>query len=359
MAETTAGRVTQKDMSQVDLVRHHYNRRALWGTDAVLYRKTHPMEWKSVQGNYQNWEIPAGTPSTTDMESPFGEATKVLYSDDVSVWISRRRESMPFFFRNCDADEVHLISRGQFTYETDFGSIDVNEREFLVIPKGVTHRASVRGAPDTLRMIYESRPEVFLVPVEMVDHVYGKGRPAVDPSRVERPRLPDGALPEGGCEVRVKYSGAFSEFLGDVSTITYDRYPLDTEIIDGEIGIFKFKVMDIEKLGSTPVPFLGGAYLDNAKNLAWTLHLSGGGTSAPVHRDADVDEMRYLSSGPMTGSILFTPQGVDHGAGRGFTKRNRNAPQNPYDIGDTISAYTIKPLKGTPASFAVARPCMC
>jgi hypothetical protein len=104
---------------------------------------------------------------------------------------------------------------------------------------------------------------------------------------------------------------------------------------------------------------VGAAYLDNPKNLAWTFHLSGGGERAPVHRDPDVDECRYISSGPKMGSILFSPQGVDHGAGRGYTKPDRNRPQGPYDTGDTLSLYTIKPLAGTRAAFDVAKPILC
>jgi hypothetical protein len=132
---------------------------------------------------------------------------------------------------------------------------------------------------------------------------------------------------------------------------------LDVELVDGEVPVFKFGVEEIEKLGSTPVPFLGGAYLDNKKNVAWTLHLSGGGVgTAPVHRDADVDELRYVCSGSKAGNFLFTPQGVDHGGGRGYTRREKNRPPDAYDVDDNISVYTIRPLKGTPAAYRASRP---
>jgi homogentisate 1,2-dioxygenase len=351
-------RVTQRRREDIDLVRHHYNRRALWGTDSVLYRKRHPMEWKRVVGNYQNWLLETASLVPTDAESPYGEPAKLLYSDDLTFWLSRRRESMPYFFRNCDADELHLISQGDLIYETDFGTIEVHDRDFLLIPKGVTYRVLFPQPQETLRVIYESIPEIFLVPTEMVDHVYGKGRPPVAQARLQRPSLIPERPSEGEYEVRVKYRGAFAEFLGEISTVVYDHYPFDTEVIDGDEPVVKFSVADIEKLGSTPVPFVGGAYLDNKNNLAWTLHLSGGG-SGPVHRDVDVDEMRYLSSGPKMGDILFTPQGVDHGAGRGYTRADRNRPLEPYDMGDTISAYTLKPLRGTPLSHQVAKAYLC
>jgi homogentisate 1,2-dioxygenase len=349
-----------RPMDEYDLVRHHYNRRSLWGNEAVLYRSHHPLAWQRVTGNYQNWEIDTSCLVPRDSESPYGDSTKLFYSDDVSVSLSRRTASMPYFFRNCSADELHVISRGDLTYETDFGEIEVRDRDVLVIPKGVTYRVTTRQQQETLRLIVESGPEMFLVPTEMVDHVYGKGRPPVDPAKVQRPRLSTAARPEGEYELRVKYTGGFSEFLGDMSTLVYNHHPLDVEIVDGHVGVFKFSVEDIERLGSTPIPFVGGAYLDNKQNLAWMLHLTaGGGTGrAPVHRNPDVDELRYCSSGPRTGNFLFSPQGVDHGYGRGYTRLERNLPIGPYDEGDILSAYTVRPLKGTPDAHRCARPCM-
>ena len=347
-----------QSMEEHDLVRHHYNRRSLWGVDSMLYRKTHPMSWTSVSGNYQNWEVDTSNVMPSDAESPDGEPAKLFYNGDLTVWLSRRRESMPYFFRNCNADELHLTSRGQMTYETDFGSIEVQDGDFLLIPKGVTYRVLMSEPQDTLQLIYESEPEIFLVPTEMIDHAYGKGRPALSPTQVTRAQLPEGPKPQGQFEVRVKYSGAFSDSLGEMSTIVYDYYPLDVEIIHGEAQVFKFNADDIERFPGTPVPFLAAAYLDNRSNLAFTLNLASGGGDAPAHRDADVDELRYSLSGPMMGRFLFTPQGVDHGWGRGFTDKGRNAPPGPYDQGCAISAYTTKALKGTPTAQESARPFM-
>jgi len=300
--ESTTERLTRPSMEHVDLVTHLYNRRALWGKETVLYRRNHPMEWERVTGNYQNWLVDTAEMVTSDYDSAGGEPLRLFYSDDVDVYVSRRRETMPYFSRNCDADECHIVSVGEMTYETDFGNIEVGPRDLIIIPKGVTYRTTLERPQDTLRLIFESRPEIFLVPTDMVDHVYHKGRPPVDPTKVKQPVLPDVPGEPGTYEVRIKYTGAFSDVLGERSTIFYDFHPLDVQIIEGDIAVYKFSVSDIEKLGSTPVPFLGAAYLDNSRNLAWTFALSGGGGhGAPVHRDPDVDEFRYLSSGPHTG----------------------------------------------------------
>ena len=350
------GRI-RKDLSRYDLVRHLYSRRVQWGLDTMLLRRGHPMEWKKMTGNYQNWEVKTAEVVPSDYESPYGEPMKLFYNDDMTVGISRRRESMPYFFRNCDADELHFVNRGNVVYETDFGNLNVGERELVLIPKGVTYRALVEGSQETLRIIFESRPEIFVVPLEMVEHIYGRGRAALGHESLHRPVLSKGQPLSGEFEVRVKYHGGFSDFLGEVSSIIYDNYPLDAEIIDGEVPVFKFSLDDVEKLGTTPVAFLAGAYLDNKNNRAWSMHITGGGVgSAPVHRNPDSDELRYVSSGPNLGNFLFTPQGVDHGGGRGYTRKERNRGPGPYDIGDSISAYTIRPLKGTAMAQRFAKP---
>lgn len=359
MVEVDPRRTMFKPMDDYDLVRHHYNRRALWGTDSVLYHQEHPMNWAQVEGNYQNWEIDTNAITPSDAHAADGSVVALFQSDDLTLWMSRRSSSMAHFFRNCTSDELHVISRGRMAYETDFGTIEVAERDLLVIPKGVTYRVVLQEPSETFRMIYESGPEMFLVPTEMVDHVYAKGRPAVAPDRLRFPRLAEAPAMEGPFEVYVKYRGAFADFMGEMSTIRYDFYPLDARMIDGDQPVYAFSVTDIEKLGSTPVPFIGGAYLDNRANLAWTLHLTGGGNRAPVHRNPDVDELRFHSSGSKAGAILFTPQGVDHGAGRGYTQPERNRPHGPYDEGDVLSLYTFCPLKGTRVAFDHARPCMC
>lgn len=177
-------------------------------------------------------------------------------------------------------------------------------------------------------------------------------------ARLTYPQLPKGPRPDGEFEVRVKYTGAFSDSLGEMSTIYYERYPLDVEIVNGHVGVFKFSLGDVERFKGTLVPFVGGAYLDNKNNLAWMLHLTGGtgGGRAPVHRNPDVDELRYFSMGPQKGNFQFTPHGVDHGWGRGYTKQERNSPAGPYDVPDVLSAYTGRPLKGTPISQQFAMP---
>ena len=48
---------------------------------------------------------------------------------------------MPYFSRNCDADELHLICRGEMIYETDFGNTEVGESSKIAAHAGVLGEA--------------------------------------------------------------------------------------------------------------------------------------------------------------------------------------------------------------------------
>ena len=95
MTEPIQTRVTQRRRDDLDLVRHHYNRRALWGTDTVLYRKNHPMDWKQATGNYQNWEIDTSTLVPEDAKSDDGAPAPLLFSDDMTFSLSPRSDQIP------------------------------------------------------------------------------------------------------------------------------------------------------------------------------------------------------------------------------------------------------------------------
>lgn len=65
-------------MPDKDLVKHHYNRRGLVGPQAMLFRRTHPMSWKRVSGNYQTWELNVLAITPSDAESAHEEPVKTI-----------------------------------------------------------------------------------------------------------------------------------------------------------------------------------------------------------------------------------------------------------------------------------------
>ena len=50
-----------------------------------------------------------------------------LGNHDVTLYVSRRSEPMPFYYRNADGDELIFVHRGEGTIETDFGPLRIRE----------------------------------------------------------------------------------------------------------------------------------------------------------------------------------------------------------------------------------------
>ena len=90
------------------------------------------------------------------MNDPHGSPVKLLYNEDISLSISRRRESMPFFFRNADGDELHFIHKGGGRFESDFGAMSFEVGDYILVPKGTNYRF-VYDTNENFSIIVESR----------------------------------------------------------------------------------------------------------------------------------------------------------------------------------------------------------
>ena len=69
--------------------------------------------------------------------------------------VSAPAAPMDYFFEHHSATMVYFIHRGRGTLETTFGPIEYGEGDFLVVPKGITHRFEL-GAGAHYYWMYES-----------------------------------------------------------------------------------------------------------------------------------------------------------------------------------------------------------
>ncbi len=51
-----------------------------------------------------------------------------LGNRDVKLYVSRRADPMPFYYRNADGDELIFVHRGHGVIETDFGPMPFETR---------------------------------------------------------------------------------------------------------------------------------------------------------------------------------------------------------------------------------------
>jgi homogentisate 1,2-dioxygenase len=63
----------------------------------------------------------------------------------VEISLVRPEESMDYFFRNGEGDEVYFVHEGSGTLHTTFGDLPYREGDYVVIPRGTTYTFEPSG----------------------------------------------------------------------------------------------------------------------------------------------------------------------------------------------------------------------
>jgi homogentisate 1,2-dioxygenase len=240
------GRVDRMPQGVDDLVDELYTVQGFFGPWAHIYRRrnlAHPKSWSADYMIYQGTDTNALAP--TDAADPAGSPLTLLTGDGIEVSISHRRDPMPFAERNQDYHQIRFYHRGQFTLETELGSLSAGPGDFVVIPKGIIFRESPTTT-DNRVVIFEVAQPVVSAMDELWDTVGFAGH-FIDESRLELPEPEDADPASVGVEttVRVKYGGVYE-------TLVYDFDPCrDVVGWVGDPVVGKLNVWDVPGLGSS------------------------------------------------------------------------------------------------------------
>jgi homogentisate 1,2-dioxygenase len=120
------------------------------GPSSTLYHLYQPMELRHV-GAFRpiereewvpdahvhhlldSWEVPAGGDALSSRRL-------LMWNQDVEVSIARPDRAMERFYRNGEGDEVVFVHEGSGTLETILGDVAYREGDYVVVPRGITHR---------------------------------------------------------------------------------------------------------------------------------------------------------------------------------------------------------------------------
>ncbi|MGE2735653.1 homogentisate 1,2-dioxygenase [Mycolicibacterium vaccae] len=297
------------------------------GREAVLYRRSDPTAFKAT-GRFRSTSVLASDIEPSDMTDPRGGPQRLYYNQDATVWLTRRSESMPFIVRNVDGDECWFIHEGSGRVETEFGPLDFEPGDYVVIPKAISHRWVITEGPITalgIETVGELRAPTYV----------GLGRHApFDPDvvRVPEPEVVDNY--DSPVEVRVKYDGEFS-------TLLLEGHPFDVEGWKGDYFPFAFNIRDWNVIMSDSLHlppsmhvFLVAEGINIINLLPRPFESIEGVERIPwYHRNADYDEIVLIHGGdslgrPMKKGLLsHDPQGIHHG----FPQRARDKSRREWD----------------------------
>jgi homogentisate 1,2-dioxygenase len=117
------------------LYEEEHGRGGFFGPATQYYHLHPPTDWKRIEGPLRPRAFKTYDLKPADLDDPRGEPVKVLYNNDVALFVSRRSEPMPFCFRNGDGDEIHFIHRGRGYYRATSGRLNTATATTSLCPK--------------------------------------------------------------------------------------------------------------------------------------------------------------------------------------------------------------------------------
>jgi homogentisate 1,2-dioxygenase len=293
------------------LCEEEHGRNGFSGPVSHLYRSHPPTAWTRIEGPLR--------PRAFVCQSPASDEPIVLMqSQDVGLSFSHRTETMRYFVRDADGDVVYFAHEGTGRFETDYGTLQYEPGDYVVIPKGTTYRVHVDAGPALFLMIETP------VPITLADRGPLGQHALFDKGVLGVPELvtPERAEAEGSeWEVRIKREGTWTR-------VVYPFYPMDVVGWKGDLWVTKLNVRDFRPVmspryhlpPSVHVTFQAGGCLVSTF-APRPLETDPDALRVPFyHRNMDYDEVLFYHEGQFfsragiqPGMLTLHPQGIHHG----------------------------------------------
>lgn len=312
------GRVTRQ--AHVDIpegtVEEEFARGGFSGRCAHLYRTAPPVGWSRIEGplrpqalHVQELSGPAGGDFTA-ARRPF------LANADVTLRVATLSAPMPYFFRNADGDTVLFVHAGQGRLETDFGPLQYEQGDYLVLPRGTTWRLAPTATTRLLEI--ETAGEVGLPDRGLLGH-----HALFDPSVINVPH-PEAPIDDARKEWEIRV-----QRLGQMTSVFYPYNPLNVVGWKGDLTVWQLNIRDIRPVMSERYHLPPTAHATFVADgvVICTFLPRGLETGDPgalkvpfYHSNVDYDEVLFYHEGDFfsregiaPGMVTFHPQGLPHG----------------------------------------------
>jgi homogentisate 1,2-dioxygenase len=291
-----------------------HGRETFFGRASHLYRSHPPTAWTRIDGPLRPRAFDLNEMKPDDQVDANASWQLIAGNEDVRLFVSRRTEPMEYFLRDADGDVCYFVHRGNGTVETDYGPLKFDVGDYIIIPKGTTHRIVPEG-DDNFFFIVEGTGEYGIPDRGLM------GRHAMyDPGVLEVPE-PDPHDEAGEFEVRVKRNGEFT-------SLFFQWHPLDVVGWQGDLCPIKLNILNHRPVYSPSYHMPPSAHC-TFKNEGFVicsfvprpLEEDPAVLKVPFyHANIDADEVLFYHDGNFfsragidVGYMTLHPQGVHHG----------------------------------------------
>ena len=240
------GKIPHSPQGTGEYVDEVYTLGGFFGDWAHIYRRGNmgqPISWSDERLMYSG--IDTTSLIASDATDPAGAPIRLMEGDGVGISLSQRTSPMPFVERDVDFNQIRFYHRGRFRLETELGPLDVEEGDFVVIPKGIAYREQPLAGEGNAVFVFEVDSAVLLA--EQLWDSVGFSSFLTDYSTMTLPEPrehPEDEV-EVETEVRVRYDGEYHR-------VVYGFDPCKDVV--GWLGdpvVFKMNIWDVPALGSS------------------------------------------------------------------------------------------------------------
>lgn len=339
------------------------------GNQSILYHHSEPTKiieaklLRSCSVEFEEQGVLAYRHFMTSRHNECGDAVEgrqyVLGNEDVLIAVANPTETMNYYYRNGDGDELLFVHKGAGKIESMFGTLHYRPGDYIVIPAGTIYRA-VPDEGDSKFLVLETNSWISTPKRYRNEH----GQLLEHSPFCERdfrvPEVLETYTDTGRFEVRTKTRGCLHSHI-------YDQHPLNVVGWDGYLFPYIFNISDFEPITGRihmPPPIHQTFEGSNFVICSFVPRLYDYHPDAiPVpyfHSNVDSDEVLYYVEGNFMsrkgieeGSITLHPTGIPHGPHPGTTEASLGKKET---IELAVMIDTFRPLRVVKAAQKLEDP---
>ena len=322
------------DLPEQAIYEREIGREGFFGAASHLHHKHPPTGWKSWSGELRPRAYDLNK-IQTDYINPW--ETNILFESEycqVRYW--RCTNTMQSLVRNADGDQLLFIHAGEGDLYCDYGHLEINTGDYVLIPRGTMWRINPKS-PFEILMV-EATDQIFQLPNKGI-----LGEHAIfDPAVIETPEINENFLNqqnEDDWDIIVKKHNT-------LNTITYPFNPLDAIGWHGNLSVIKINWRDIRPITSHRLHLPPSAHctficpqIMVSTFVPRPIESDPGALKVPFyHSNDDYDEFIFYHYGEFIsrdnikpGMVSFHPSGFTHGPHPKAFKTGQSAKRKATD----------------------------